>query len=113
MNPVARIVGAAGAAVLVALAVTAHAADTETADLPEGILAKMARISAKQGVDRGAPGMNAGDRLRGAGGGGASPACGSLNVGNVNTGGRRVGQPVREVVVVIKGDVINANNKCR
>ena len=51
--------------------------------------------------------------LAGCGGGGASPACGSLNVGNVNTGGRRVGQPVREVVVVIKGDVIKANNKCR
>ena len=91
------------------------AADTEPAEIPDGILAKMARMNAKMGVDKdrrdsgdsGDAGQRAAGRRPG-----ANPACGSLNVGNVDTGGRRLGAP-REVTVVIKGDVINANNKCR
>jgi hypothetical protein len=38
--------------------------------------------------------------------------CGALSIGNVVTGGKPGFQP-REVTVVITGDVINANNKCR
>jgi hypothetical protein len=35
-------------------------------------------------------------------------SCGSVDIGNVQGGGRNV-----DNVVIIKGDVINANNKCR
>jgi hypothetical protein len=85
------------------------AADTETADIPEGVLAKMARINAKQGADRDGSGDGESLRERRK----SNPSCGSLNVGNVDMGNRRIGAPVREVTVIVKGDVINANNKCR
>ena len=103
-------------------AAAARAADTEASELPDGIVAKMARLNSKMGVDRGGPSSNALDDSSPAGraragasgpaGAGANPACGSLNVGNVTTGGR-IGAAPREVNVIIKGDVINANNKCR
>ena len=97
--------------VLVAASGPAVAADTDTADIPEGILAKMARMSAKMSIDQGG-GTSADEGVR-TRTGGSNAACGSLNVGNVDLGKRRIGTPLREVTVVIKGDVINANNKCR
>ena len=38
--------------------------------------------------------------------------CGSIAIGNVNTG-KRIGFQPREVNVIITGDVINANNNCK
>jgi hypothetical protein len=38
-------------------------------------------------------------------------SCGSVNVGNVSN--QRGARGPKEVIVVVKGDVINANNKCR
>jgi hypothetical protein len=38
--------------------------------------------------------------------------CGSLEIGNVNTGGSRRAAP-REVITVITGDVINAPGRCK
>ena len=83
----------------------ALAADSSTADLPENILAKMARYKAKRFND---PGDDKSflERRNGATGG-----CGGLNVGNV-TAGRGVRSLPRQGTVVITGDVINANNKC-
>ena len=82
-----------------------HAADSSTADLPENILAKMARYKAKRFNDEGDK-QSFLERRNGATGG-----CGGLNVGNV-TAGRGVRSMPRQVTVVITGDVINANNKC-
>jgi hypothetical protein len=65
--------------------------------------AKLARVKAKQrafgsGSDFGS-------------GSGSNAECGSLNVGNVDNRGRN--SRLREVIVVVEGDVINANNNCR
>lgn len=38
--------------------------------------------------------------------------CGSVDIGNVSTGGSRRGAP-REVVTVVTGDVINAPGRCK
>lgn len=68
--------------------------------------AKLARIKAKQRVWEA---MDGGDEGSGSGAGGGE--CGSLNIGNVQNNG--VGGRPREVIVVVTGDVINANNNCR
>ncbi|MCB1889707.1 MAG: hypothetical protein KDH20_19020 [Rhodocyclaceae bacterium] len=82
----------------------AWSADSETADLPENILAKMARYKAKRFNDESDKSFlerRRGDQIG---------SCGGLNVGNVTAG--RGGRMPRQVTVVISGDVINANNKC-
>jgi hypothetical protein len=38
--------------------------------------------------------------------------CGSLEVGNVNTGGARSGGP-REVTTIVLGDVLNIAGRCK
>lgn len=43
---------------------------------------------------------------------GSTSECGSVDIGNIFTGGRR-GRMPREVNVIVTGDVINANNKCK
>lgn len=48
----------------------------------------------------------------GSGVGGADEArCGNVDIGNVNTAGSN--RRIRENIVIITGDVINANNRCR
>jgi hypothetical protein len=105
-SAVAGTIACAFAALIIAT--PCRAADTESLGLPEGVLAKMARLKAKQygenkrreaEQDGGAPAND-------------NAACGSLNVGNVATGGKRAGAP-KQVNVIVTGDVINANNKCR
>lgn len=45
--------------------------------------------------------------------GATNVGCGNLEIGNVQTAGG-IGRPVpREVVIVIEGPVINADNRCR
>ena len=85
-------------------------ANAEPMDMDPAILSKLALERAKsRNVNRAA------STKGGASNGldGASPAeCGSVNIGNVITGGKPGFQP-REVTVVITGDVINANNQCK
>lgn len=92
---------------------TARAAETDTDGLPDGIRAKMSRIMATSNHDRGLrPQSNDDDAnsVRGRNNANAFGQCGSLNVGNVQTG--RLGQAPRQVNVIVTGDVVNANNKC-
>ncbi len=104
MNKTAKI----AASLIVGLMICsagAIAADAETADLPENILAKMARYKAKrfnEPSDKSFIERRRGDQVG---------TCGGLNIGNVS-GGRGVRSMPRQVTVVISGDVINANNKC-
>ena len=102
------------AVVSLAHAGAAPTADTEPSELPEGVVAKMNRLSSKQinmNDRRGRTANNGSDGLsHGSSAGGSTPACGSLNVGNVTSS--PFGGGPRQVNVLIKGDVINANNKC-
>lgn len=82
--------------------VAAPAAHAGEEGLEDDNNAKLARIKAKQ---RRMGATSFGDSDGGGGG-----ECGSLNVGNVQNNGR--GRGPREVVVVVTGDIINANNKC-
>jgi len=85
-------------------------ANAEPMEMDPAILSKLALERAKA--------RNSGratDSRNGASTGldGNNPAeCGSINIGNVMTGGKPGFQP-REITVVITGDVINANNKCK
>jgi hypothetical protein len=84
-------------------------ATAEPMDMDPAILSKLALERAKA---RNAARL---DKNSGASTGldGNNPAeCGSVNIGNVMTGGKPGFQP-REITVVITGDVINANNKCK
>ena|SRR2546423_14398645 len=98
--------------VLLALASSAAqaAATAEPMDLDAAQMSKLALERAKNrrqaAADARGGAATASDGLR-------DPAdCGNVNIGNVITGGKPGFQP-REVTVVITGDVINANNKCR
>jgi hypothetical protein len=83
----------------------ALAADTEPSNIDERILAKIARAKLKHSI------TEERNSLQRQGSNAMSPSCGSLNVGNV-FGDKRIGGS-KEITVVISGDVINANNKCR
>jgi hypothetical protein len=99
------------AAILMLASAAAQAvAVAEPLDLEPQLLSKLALERAKNrgqvAADRSAAARNASDGLR-------DPAdCGNVNIGNVITGGKPGFQP-RDVTVVITGDVINANNKCK
>jgi hypothetical protein len=103
----------ATAAVSLAQASASPQAETEPSELPDGIVAKMDRLSSKQinMRDRGARAGNSADGLaHGSSSGRTTPSCGSVDIGNVTT--NPFGGGPRQVNVLIKGDVINANNKC-
>ena len=97
-----------GVAFAVLLA-SAHAANPEPMDLDPDILAEIARqkiratTQARQAANAGKP-AKAGDK--------PSTECGAVSIGNV-IGNGRIGFSPIDVNVVIVGDVINANNKCR
>lgn len=76
--------------------------------LEDDTLAKIARAKAKK---RGEYQRDKSSERDGGGGGGGFGKCGSLNIGNVVAPKR--GATPREVTVVVTGDVINANNKCK
>ncbi len=97
-------------AILTALSCTAPAlaAEDEINEMPEGIIAKMARMRSKSGDMSGRD--RDGDSLLSRKSG-DSAACGSLNIGNVEAGRAGTRAP-KQVIVVVKGPVINANNKC-
>lgn len=82
----------------------AGAADAEPTDLDPRLLAKMAKIRAKQDAQD-----NKGDGEGGDGNGGL-PNC-AVNIGN-SVGGPQGTKP-KEINVFIKGDVVLSNNKCK
>jgi hypothetical protein len=96
-------------AVPLSVALPAHATDTEPGEMDEALLAKTARARAKssgQMRQRDKSGQSLQDDQDGKG---LSP-CG-VNIGNaVNT---KPGKAPKEIIVVVKGDVINANNRCK
>ncbi len=88
----------------------AYAANAETDDIDEGVIAKMARHRSKPFFQKDGSGGDEGSSFRRSTSSSIGE-CGSLNVGNVVTT-KRTGNP-REVNVYVRGDVINANNRCR
>ncbi|MBW8830513.1 MAG: hypothetical protein JF606_13965 [Burkholderiales bacterium] len=97
---------------LLALACAAvqAAALAEPLDMDPAILSKLALERARS---RGQASAVAREGATVASDGLRDPAdCGNVNIGNVVTGGKPGFQP-REITVVITGDVINANNKCK
>ena len=94
---------------LAALAQGAIAANPEPMDLDADILAEIARqkvratTQARQTANAGKPGK-AGDK--------PAAECGAISIGNV-IGNGRIGFSPIDVNVIIVGDVINANNKCK
>jgi hypothetical protein len=87
-------------------------ANAEPMDLEPEMLSKLALERAKTGSTRAAAARD--NKRATSADAGANPVadCGALAIGNVNTGGRIGFQP-REVTVIITGDVINSNNRCR
>jgi len=84
-----------------------HAANTEPLDLDPRLLARMANMKAKQsggGQQRPGSAIGSQDQLNG------GQACGAVDIGNVDTGGRA--RAPREVTVIVTGDVVN-NANCR
>ena len=102
------IVPAAGLLMLLG-AGPAAAADDEPSNLPENIIAKMARMRAKGELQPRDRDTAEGEKRKSSA---STAACGSLNVGNVEAGKAGTRAP-KEVIVVIKGPVINSDNKCR
>lgn len=97
---------------LACAAAQAGNANAEPMELEPEMLSKLALERAKTSSQRSAA-AQANKRATSADAG-ANPVaeCGALSVGNINTNGR-IGFTPREVTVVITGDVINANNRCR
>lgn len=107
-TPIARALLGALLAALTGAA-GAGPANPEPLDLDADILAEIARIKA-QSSTQARRSAGAGTNSRNA----AQPAaeCGALAIGNV-VGNNRVGFAPVDINVVIVGDVINANNKCK
>lgn len=104
-----RVVQALVGIALAALTQGAFAANPEPLDLDPDILAEIARqkvratTQARQAANAGKAGK-AGDK--------PAAECGAISIGNV-IGNGRIGFSPIDVNVVIVGDVINANNKCK
>lgn len=110
-------IAAAVLTILMVCTTNLMAADTDTTDIDEGIIAKMARLKGKQmpGVNQdsnanGGDSESLNDRINDTK---SNATCGAINIGNVDMGKRRTGPAPRQVIVIIKGDVTNANNKCK
>lgn len=83
----------------------AGAADAEPTDLDPRLLAKMAKVRAKQDVQE-----NKRDGEGDGDGNSGLPNC-AVNIGNSVSGPR--GTKPKEINVFIKGDVVLSNNKCK
>lgn len=105
---------AAFVAVLLAPVQPAHATSAEPSGIGEDTQAKLARARAKAGnaglATQGRPGDTQMSTGTATGGQPGLPNCG-VNIGN-SVGAPR-GHAPKEIIVVVKGDVINANNKCK
>ncbi|MGB0128608.1 MAG: hypothetical protein WBP72_13300 [Rhodocyclaceae bacterium] len=97
---------------VLSLPLAARAVDAEPGDLDEHTLAKMAKARAKAGNQGHQKDKDAASLIEEDPGNGSKglSSCG-VNIGNsVNS---RPGQAPKEIVVVVKGDFINANNRCK
>ena len=111
MNRTARLLARASMGVAFAtLFGSALAANPEPMDLDPDILAEIARPKARATVQA-RQAANAGKASK-AGAPPPAAECGAVAIGNV-VGGGRVGFAPVDVNVIIVGDVINANNRCR
>ena len=81
----------------------------EPVDLEPDILAELARHKARTASQAR---QDATSRDKSAKSANPDTACGAVAIGNV-IGNRRIGFAPIDVNVVILGDVVNANNKCR
>lgn len=81
-------------------------ADPEPTDLDPRLLAKMAKVRAKQDVRENKRDKNGDDGDDDSG----LPSC-AVNIGNSVNAPR--GNAPREIAVFVKGDVIVSNNKCK
>jgi hypothetical protein len=120
VRPVSRTVLRIGIALMVValaspFAPSARAAanpNAEPQDMEVDLLAKLAKERSKANAERSAD--KAGQqRTPGQDAGGASDGCGNVGIGNVFTGGAPGFQPPREITVIVTGDIISANNRCR
>lgn len=97
-------------AILVAMSVGLHlgsarAVDLEMDDSLEDLTrAKVAKQRAKQNTQR----RSVNEDSAGEG----SSGCGNIDIGN-SQGGRPGFSGPKEIIVVVKGDIINSNNKCK
>jgi len=83
-------------------AAAAHAVSAEPLDMDERTLAKLARARAKGHATSQSQSQDKQDKR--------DASC-DVNVGNtINT---RPGNTPKEIIVVVQGDVINSNNKCK
>ena len=94
---------------LLVAAQCASAANPEPMGTDVDIIAKLAKEKAKR---HGQDGRNSNQSSANALNGESDAACGNVDIGNF-VGGNKGGRGPREITVVITGDVINANNKCK
>lgn len=104
---------AALVAVLALPAAVSFAIEAEPSGISEETQAKLARARAKAGnaglANRGRPS----DTQHSTGNQGGQPGLPNCGVNIGNSVGAPKGQAPKEIIVVVKGDVINANNKCK
>ena len=87
----------------------ASAANPEPMGADVDIIAKLAKEKAKR---HGQDGRNGNQGTANAINGNDDAACGNVDIGNFDSGNKG-GRAPKEITVVITGDVINANNKCK
>lgn len=90
------------AAVGLCAANAAHCVSPEPGDTDDRSLAKIARARAK---------MSSAAQSKPKGKDGGDDRSCDLNIGNSTT--TKPGNGPKEIIVVVQGDVINANNKCK
>lgn len=83
--------------------------DAEPSDLPESSLAKLAKARAKSSTMGSSQGRSGDGSSQSSENAGISD-CG-INIGNSINAPR--GAAPKEIIVVVKGDVVNANNRCK
>lgn len=94
------------ASVLMNCAAHVQAVETEVNDMDDLLRAKVAKFKAKQtSTQQGGTNASSAAAQNEAG------SCGGVDIGN--SVGAKPGHAPKEIVVVITGDVINANNKCK
>lgn len=91
---------------LLLLSAQAQAVETEVSDMDDLLRAKVAKHKAKQTSLRQSVEASSAEAQN------ESGSCGGVDIGN-SVGNNKPGKAPKEIVVVITGDVINANNKCK
>lgn len=93
------------AATLVGAATQVSAVETEVSDMDDMLRAKVAKHKAKQNSLKQSVNASSAEAQN------ESDSCGGVDIGN--SMGSKPGKAPKEIVVVITGDVVNANNKCK